>query len=568
MAKLILNDIGSFSQTAITTINQNHAATEAAMENTLSRDGTAPNQMTADFDMNGNDILNVEKATIQTLSSGSSDVDVQDIIDNLQDVIDVEAAVIAAEQAAADAEAALVQIDAIYDDLQPLRDGIDGGTTGQFLTKNSNVDYDYLWQSPAGSGNMLKSVYDPTNINASAFARANHTGTQLANTISNFSTSVQTEITTTLGPSTSPQFAAVNIGHATDTTFTRLSAGVAAIESRQIAVASDVTAAAPSANSFNNYAPGIAATLLSSILNLAPTVCTVITGLDTTGWVSGKRITLRNTTSRTGADSRIIILPRNSSSSSAANRFQYSSRRLPLILMPGEFAEFLFDGTDLKLLSSSRPLARDGYFDEFRGSSGSFFTNGGLIGNNTSGQFDTLGDPYAFQRCQTGPNANGGLAMQDGGSAIRIGSGAIMALGRVNIPVLSNAINEFSVSVGFAHQGVVVDGIYWCYERATSTNWIFRTNNNGTATSQAVSGFAVDVTKVPMLGVFVNGDGTRSEAFYSNDEGASWVVHSTAITANLPAPATGTFGNSAGIMKSAGGTSCDLRVVFIGQVGW
>lgn len=65
-----------------------------------------------------------------------------------------------------------------------------GGTTGQQLVKLSNADYDYNWQTPAGAGDMLKSVYDPTNINASAFARANHTGTQTASTISDFDTEV------------------------------------------------------------------------------------------------------------------------------------------------------------------------------------------------------------------------------------------------------------------------------------------------------------------------------------------------------------------------------------------
>ena len=35
---------------------------------------------------------------------------------------------------------------------------------------------------------MLKATYDPTNINASAFDRTNHTGTQTASTISDIDT--------------------------------------------------------------------------------------------------------------------------------------------------------------------------------------------------------------------------------------------------------------------------------------------------------------------------------------------------------------------------------------------
>lgn len=58
MAKLSLTDISTFGPSAITAINNNNAAIETAMENTLSRDGTTPNSMSADLDMNSYDILN------------------------------------------------------------------------------------------------------------------------------------------------------------------------------------------------------------------------------------------------------------------------------------------------------------------------------------------------------------------------------------------------------------------------------------------------------------------------------------------------------------------------------
>lgn len=58
MTKLTLNDIATVVN-APTTINTNNELIETAIENTLSRDGTAPNAMNADFDMNGNSILNL-----------------------------------------------------------------------------------------------------------------------------------------------------------------------------------------------------------------------------------------------------------------------------------------------------------------------------------------------------------------------------------------------------------------------------------------------------------------------------------------------------------------------------
>ena len=47
----------------------------------------------------------------------------------------------------------------------------------------------------AGVGDMTKAVYDPTNINSSAFARANMTGTQTAATISDFDAEVTNNVT-------------------------------------------------------------------------------------------------------------------------------------------------------------------------------------------------------------------------------------------------------------------------------------------------------------------------------------------------------------------------------------
>lgn len=61
MAKLTLPDIGSLANNASArqAINDNFAAIEEAFDNTLSRDGTLPNQMEADIDLNDNDLLNV-----------------------------------------------------------------------------------------------------------------------------------------------------------------------------------------------------------------------------------------------------------------------------------------------------------------------------------------------------------------------------------------------------------------------------------------------------------------------------------------------------------------------------
>lgn len=58
MAKLILNDVAN-TTTFVAAYNANNTLIEQAFENTLSRDGTSPNTMLADLDMNSNQILNL-----------------------------------------------------------------------------------------------------------------------------------------------------------------------------------------------------------------------------------------------------------------------------------------------------------------------------------------------------------------------------------------------------------------------------------------------------------------------------------------------------------------------------
>lgn len=73
--KASLNDLVNLENTsAVTTINANNAVIETAFNNTLSRDGTAPNQMSAAIDMNSNQIYNLPAPS--TTSSPARLIDV------------------------------------------------------------------------------------------------------------------------------------------------------------------------------------------------------------------------------------------------------------------------------------------------------------------------------------------------------------------------------------------------------------------------------------------------------------------------------------------------------------
>lgn len=68
MAKLTLNDLTNLQNenSVVTKFNTNNTLVETALENTLSRDGTSPNSMAADLDMDSNSILNLPAATEDT----------------------------------------------------------------------------------------------------------------------------------------------------------------------------------------------------------------------------------------------------------------------------------------------------------------------------------------------------------------------------------------------------------------------------------------------------------------------------------------------------------------------
>src|SRR5258708_34453656 len=63
--KITLTDLVNLTNqtTAVNAVNTNNEIIELAFDNTISRDGTQPNQMGATLDMNSNHILNLPKAT-------------------------------------------------------------------------------------------------------------------------------------------------------------------------------------------------------------------------------------------------------------------------------------------------------------------------------------------------------------------------------------------------------------------------------------------------------------------------------------------------------------------------
>lgn len=119
MTKVVLADLQNLQNetTAVDTINDNNQSIVEGFDNTLSLDGSEPNQMQADLDMNSNQILN-----LPVPSSNFSPV-------RLIDLNGLETG-------------GTITVD-------PLPAG---GTTGQILTKNTDDNYDVSWEDPVLPG--------------------------------------------------------------------------------------------------------------------------------------------------------------------------------------------------------------------------------------------------------------------------------------------------------------------------------------------------------------------------------------------------------------------------------
>ena len=77
MSKITLDTVSNIignETTALDTIKNNFSTIQTAVDNTLSRDGTTPNTMDSDFNLNNNDILNGGTATFTSLVVGGTTI--------------------------------------------------------------------------------------------------------------------------------------------------------------------------------------------------------------------------------------------------------------------------------------------------------------------------------------------------------------------------------------------------------------------------------------------------------------------------------------------------------------
>lgn len=129
-----------------TTLNENFEALKEAFDNTLSRDGSTPNSMNADLDMNSNDILNASRILVggtdylaQALAYKNAAEDAQTAAETAQ--TSAETAQTAAEAAQAAAEAVEVVTDADIGTVTTLAEGV--AATATATASLGTVTFDF-----------------------------------------------------------------------------------------------------------------------------------------------------------------------------------------------------------------------------------------------------------------------------------------------------------------------------------------------------------------------------------------------------------------------------------------
>lgn len=327
----------------------------------------------------------------------------------------------------------------------------------------------------------------------------------------------------------------------------------------------------------NNYSTGITAPAnVISTLRINPSNTIKITGILSTDMENGKTVRIFNSGSVTAAASRLLIIERESSSSTAANRFNWQQGIPPILLMPGDWCQFEYDSTlaRWRYSSGSRHYGSiRGNFDEFDdglGSTTPFTTSvSGVSATVAVGTYlggDTTERSFGAVSCQTGTDTTGKAYWETSAFVTMFTGGCLLFAARCcPSSALSDGTDTYQALIGMHDASTstdVVDGAYWRYDSTVSTDWRTGTASNSTRTLNTVTGFTVSISAYHTLGVFMNYDGTQADYFYMTGADAV-TISGTSHTTNIP-PNTRFFGFSAGINKTAGTTNRNLAVDWMG----
>lgn len=308
----------------------------------------------------------------------------------------------------------------------------------------------------------------------------------------------------------------------------------------------------------------------NSVLRLDASRFLTINSLD--GGADGRILTLINKGSYP-----IRLLADNGATGTASMRLKLNG---DVILGASDSIILIYDSTSsrwrpfsLGLLSSYiDPMSRFIVFDEMIGNTiGSQLAwNASTSGTGASCQKSTYGIDATnkvlgqINQCDTGTTTTGSAAMITGSSTMVPTLGQLIIVWRVAFDTLSTASEEYIARIGFhdAFSADAVDGLYFEYDRLTSTNWRIAASGTSTRTKETSgtdagsSAVAVDTNFIWLM-IVTNAAWTSADFFSRANASTTWTWQGNIADANIPT-ATETLDPRMQIIKSAGSTASNL----------
>lgn len=336
-----------------------------------------------------------------------------------------------------------------------------------------------------------------------------------------------------------------------------------------------VVSASPS-TSQNDYSPtGWNGTQPSqaAVMLLTPTATIQITGV--AGGASGRVLRIVNALDPSGSGARLILLPHESSSSTAANRL-HNVGRVAQFLKPGDSIDYVYDATASRWRSvGAKKWQAFEVVEEFITSAWGIATVSGTAATCQQDSFrvgDSADSPLGVYSCDTGTTTSGrgSLSLPVSDAWVVPEQSQFLYLARVGGDTASTAGSDDFDSVTGLHDGRATtpfnatDGVYWLYDVDNSTAWRACSEDAGTQNCQSI-GPTFSTTDYAWLGFYINGDWSNVDYFYSTD-GVSWTIAGSESTdTNIPDAANTT--NIVPILISrdaAGTTSQELQIDWMG----
>lgn len=304
----------------------------------------------------------------------------------------------------------------------------------------------------------------------------------------------------------SPQFTAVNIGHATDTTIARVSAGVISVEGATVYTQGGALGT-PASGTLTNCS-GLPSTGLSM------SATNKLVGRSTAGAGASEEISCtsagRSMISAADAAAQYALITKLTTRGDILSRGASADQRVALGYAGGCIAS---DGTDSLYLS---PL--DGsmsIYEEFLSAANIASSTSGT-GASSAIAAATANSVIGNWRLSTGSTNTGKAYWYYNNTAtLNFGSGVVVYRAKVYISAAASAGEAYELEIGFGDSSVIAhtDGLCF-YHSAASANWSGKSYNNTSSTTiTADTNVAVSAGAWVYLTIIVNADATNAD-FY------------------------------------------------------